>query len=355
MRILVVDDYQPWRRFVCTMLENHPESQLVGEVSDGLEAVYKSQELRPDLILLDIGLPSLNGIEAARRILQLSPQPKILFVSENHSVDIAIEALRSGGSGYVVKSNAASELLPAVDAVLQGRRFISRNFAGSDLVEMSYPTSLESFPRTAVGPAKRPPYPVRERGHVVQFYRDDGDLLDGLCASFMDALSAGASVAALLTRSHQKGLEKRLMAQGIDGCEAKNKGRLVIVEVGELLNGFMEADGPNRERFLLQVGNIIRRAEAAAVAKTRRVVAFGEAVAVLWKQRKCDAAICIERLWNELALNHSFYLCCLYPASLFQGKLESDPYAAVCAEHSEVVSALCSLHPAASIPASAAR
>ena len=143
MRILVVDDYQPWRRFVCLTLENHPELQVIGEVSDGLEAVHKTQELQPDLILLDIGLPTLNGIEAARRILRLSPRAKILFVSENHSVDIVIEALRTGGSGYVVKSNAASELLPAVNAVLQGRRFVSRNFEGPDFIEISYPPASE--------------------------------------------------------------------------------------------------------------------------------------------------------------------------------------------------------------------
>jgi len=156
MRILVVDDYQPWRGFVCLTLGVHPELQVVGEVSDGLVAVQKAQELQPDLILLDIGLPTLNGIEAARRILRLSPRAKILFVSENHSVDIAIEALRAGGSGYVVKSNAASELLPAVNAVLQGRRFVSRYFDGSDLLHICYPPTSESISIREVGPVKRP-------------------------------------------------------------------------------------------------------------------------------------------------------------------------------------------------------
>jgi DNA-binding NarL/FixJ family response regulator len=156
MRILVVDDYQPWRRFVCVTLDGNPELQVVGEVSDGLEAVEKAQELRPDLILLDIGLPTLNGIEAARRILRLSPQTKVLFVSENHSVDIAIEALRAGGRGYVIKSNAAGELVPAINAVLQGGRFISRFFDGADLVDISYPPASENVSLREVRPAKRP-------------------------------------------------------------------------------------------------------------------------------------------------------------------------------------------------------
>jgi len=104
--------------------------QIICEVSDGLEAVQKAEELQPDLVLLDIGLPNLNGIEAARRIRELSPKSRILFVSEDRSWDIAGEALRTGANGYVVKSDAASELLPAVEAVLQGKQFVSSGLIG---------------------------------------------------------------------------------------------------------------------------------------------------------------------------------------------------------------------------------
>src|SRR5207253_174153 len=131
--ILVVHDYEPWRRFVSTTLQKQPKLQVIGEALDGLEAVQKAQQLQPDLILLDIGLPTLNGIEAARRIRELSPKSKILFLSENHSWDIAEEALRTGAGGYVVKSDAVGELLPAVEAVLKDKRFVSASLAGNDL------------------------------------------------------------------------------------------------------------------------------------------------------------------------------------------------------------------------------
>ena len=87
-RVLVVDDYEPWRSFATRTLQKIPELQVVSEASGGLEAVQKAQELQPDLILLDIGLPTLNGIAAARRILQNAPKTKILFVSEQRSSDI---------------------------------------------------------------------------------------------------------------------------------------------------------------------------------------------------------------------------------------------------------------------------
>jgi DNA-binding NarL/FixJ family response regulator len=124
VRILVVDDYEPFRRFVCSTLSKKTEWQIIGEASDGLEAVQKAVELQPDLIVLDIGLPNLNGIEAARRIRKLSPESKILFVSQESSADIVQEALASGALGYIVKAHAASELLPAVQAILEGRQFV---------------------------------------------------------------------------------------------------------------------------------------------------------------------------------------------------------------------------------------
>lgn len=141
IRVLVVDDYEPWRRFASTALLKQPELQVIGEVSDGLEAVHKAEEMQPDLILLDIGLPTLNGIEAAREIRKVSPGSKILFVSENRSVDIAEEALSTGAGGYIVKSDAAGELQPAVKAVLEGKRFVSTSLASHFLLATSLSTT----------------------------------------------------------------------------------------------------------------------------------------------------------------------------------------------------------------------
>ena len=111
--------------------------QVIGVASDGLEAVQKAEELQPDLILLDIGLPSLNGIEVARQIRKLSPKSKILFVSQESSADVVQEALRLGAHGYVVKIDARRELLEGVNAVLRGEQFVSARFAGHDFTGAS--------------------------------------------------------------------------------------------------------------------------------------------------------------------------------------------------------------------------
>ena len=136
-RVLLVEDSEPFRKFICSTLSLRPELQIVDQVSDGLQAVRRAEELQPDLIVLDIGLPSLNGIEAARRIQKLSPKSKILFVSQESSVDVVREALGTGASGYVVKTDAGRELLAGVRAALRDELFVGKRFSGHDFVGVS--------------------------------------------------------------------------------------------------------------------------------------------------------------------------------------------------------------------------
>jgi DNA-binding NarL/FixJ family response regulator len=123
--VLVVEDFDPFRSFVCSVLKQNPELDVVCELSDGLAAVQKAEGLKPDLILMDIGLPGLNGIEAGRRIRKLLPNAKIIFLTQESAEDVIQEALRLGALGYVVKTRAGSDLLPAVEAVLQGKQYVS--------------------------------------------------------------------------------------------------------------------------------------------------------------------------------------------------------------------------------------
>jgi len=115
----------------------------VGKVSDGLEAVRRAEELNPDLILLDIGLPTLNGLEAARQIRKVAPASKIVFLTQETSADVMQEALILGARGYVVKIKAGIDLLAAVEAVLEGRRFVSDGLSVRDFMNTS-PVLVES-------------------------------------------------------------------------------------------------------------------------------------------------------------------------------------------------------------------
>jgi DNA-binding NarL/FixJ family response regulator len=125
IRVLIVEDFVPFQHFMCSTLRKRPNIEVVGEVSDGQEAVQKAEELKPDLILLDIGLPTLNGIDAARQIRELSPESNIIFVTQESSADVVREAFSAGAQGYVLKTRAGIDLLVALEAVSEGGQFVS--------------------------------------------------------------------------------------------------------------------------------------------------------------------------------------------------------------------------------------
>ena len=137
VKVLVVDDYAPWRHFVNLALAVKPEVQIVGEAEDGLTAVQKATELKPDVVILDIGLPDMNGIHVARQILEMAPKTRIVFLTENTSRDIVRDALLTGAQAYVVKSFAAKDLVPAFEAVMLDCHFVSAAAATPRLLDGS--------------------------------------------------------------------------------------------------------------------------------------------------------------------------------------------------------------------------
>jgi DNA-binding NarL/FixJ family response regulator len=121
-RILLADDFAPWRGQLRSLLKTHPEWNIVGEASDGREAIEKARELQPDIILLDIGMPFLNGIEAAKIISQSCPKSKILFLTQESDSHVRKAAMRVGAARYLLKANAVHELLEAIASTLDSPR-----------------------------------------------------------------------------------------------------------------------------------------------------------------------------------------------------------------------------------------
>jgi DNA-binding NarL/FixJ family response regulator len=129
VQILVVDDHRVVRRAICQLLSSDPVLNVVCETADGEQAVQKAEELQPDLVLLDISLPGISGIEAARRVRRVSPNSQIIFLSQHDSLQMAKDAFNTGGHGYVAKSDAGAELLNAIRAVRAGKQFVSQRIA----------------------------------------------------------------------------------------------------------------------------------------------------------------------------------------------------------------------------------
>lgn len=316
IRILLADDDEKWRHQVWLMLQAWPELQVVCEVSDGSEALQKAEELQPDLILLDSGLPELNGIEAARRIRRLSPNSRIVFLSGDNSLDVVRVALSTGAQGYVCKLRAQQELLPAIDAALRGQRFVSSLIKG-----YRFPSS----------PGTKPPH-----RHDVLFYSDDSVFLRSLSGFIATALRAGDVAIAIASESHLEGLVQMLKARGVDVDGAIRDGTYIPVDAVKSLSTFMVNGMPDSDQFLEIVGGLIRAAAKAGKREHSRVAACGEMSPFLWAEGNAEAAVRLEQITEQLVDALEVDVLCAYPLNSFHGKKDEQIFQNICAQHSAV-------------------
>jgi DNA-binding NarL/FixJ family response regulator len=331
IRVLVVDDFEPWRRFTCFTLQKQTELQIIDQASTGLEAVDKARELQPDLILLDIGLPKLNGLQAARQIRACAPNSKILFLSENRSWGVAREGLRIGASGYVVKSEAGSELLPAIKAVIQGKQFVSHNLSGRTSAEDSdddpaaTPSNMLSF--------SHPGDTEKEYQHEVAFYVDEGSLVAGFALFIAEALRTGCVVIFSSTETHRARVEQNLREVGLDPDLASEQGHYFPIDAPALLSTFIVNGDPDRVRVAEVMGSLI---ETSKAEDRSRIVVCGEFAPLLLANGNVDAAIRLERLWDEVARDYGVNSLCGYLTKAFERDPGGQIFRRVCAEHSAV-------------------
>ena len=192
LKIFVVEDNEPLSRFLCSILEKRTDVQVVGQASDGLEAIQNAEELQPDLILLDIGLPKLNGMQVARRLGKLVPNSKFLFLSQESSADVVREALKLGAVGFIHKSRIYTDLALGLESVIGGTQFVSSTLKG-----------WESTENTDAQVPQR---------HQITFCSDQTVLLQSLTSFIATALRTGNPAVVIATKSHLDDLSHALKA-----------------------------------------------------------------------------------------------------------------------------------------------
>ena len=297
LRILVVEDFAPFRDLICMTLQLQEEFLTI-EAADGLEAVRKVEELQPDVILLDINLPEMHGFDVARQIRRLAPRARFLFMSQESSPDFVRQALSLGAHGYIQKVSAATDLLPAIDAVLSGQRFVSRSVALTEAIDAPAP-----------------------RRHEILFCSDDAAIIDAFTRYIAAALNAADAAILLVTESHRKRLLQELRTQGVDIDGAIDRGTC---------RSFDADVAPDPVQFLEAINGV--RAAANKAGKAHPCVAFcGERAGRLWAAGRTAEAVQLEQLCGELAQDVD--ILCLYPVPYTN---DDQALTRICAEHTAV-------------------
>jgi CheY-like chemotaxis protein len=312
-RILLVEDFEPFRQFVRLALQPRADFKIVGEAVDGLEAVQKAKELQPDVILLDIGLPRLNGMAAAEQIRVLAPQSKLLFISLESSSAVVEEAFRLGARGYLHKLRAESDLIPAIETVLAGRQFLSGNLE-----------PVESM--------KAPPC------HEIQFYYDEAVILDSAIRFIGDALNANGTVVVVATAQHLESIVQRLKAEGRDMDRAIQQGTYISLNATEVLSKIIVNGRVNHACTSQVLTSVLESAIESAKRTNSRVSVFGECAGLLFAEGNATAAMELEKRANNLIAKSGIDILCPYPLHALQAPADEHTLKDVCAEHTAVFS-----------------
>jgi DNA-binding NarL/FixJ family response regulator len=298
LTILIVEDYEPFRRFVCSALEKRAEFQVIGEASDGLEAVQKAEEFQPDLVLADIGLPKLDGFGAARQIRSVAPRAKLLFVSQESASEIVREAFRLGAQAYVHKQRASMDLLPAVEAVRGGKIFVSEGL---------------EFRKSADGQASH--------RHEIVFCSNEETLLKEVVSFLTFALCSGNPAIGRFTWRHWELILQELRAKDIHIDAAIQQGAFIS----------LDADKALTQSQILETIKCATEAAVKAGKDGPRVAFCGEYAGRLWAEGKADQAIRLEQFCSVLAKDNGVDVLCVYPSC--DGKEDDQALKSICAEH----------------------
>ena len=310
-RVLVVEDHEPFREVVRALLRHRPDIEIVGEAADGVDALRQAEAHRPDIVLLDIGLPELSGMEVADRLRESVPNARVMFVTNESSVEVMESAYRRGARGYVYKPRALRDVVPVFDAIVRGGRFVSGG--------------LE---RIARGDS------LAVHCHQLLFWSSESVLVEVFTRFVAGALGNGKAAVSTLTEAHGQSLERSLISSGVDLASAIRQGLYVSLSISEVCASVMVNGRPDPARLRSASEALVIAAGERAASRSGRVAWAGECSAAFWEMGHLDAAMQMEALGDELAQRYQMDVLCAFPLAT-----RDESQRAVhdlCAEHTSV-------------------
>jgi CheY-like chemotaxis protein len=320
VEILIVDDQARFRRMVRSLIESQPEYRVCGEAGDGIEAVEKVHQLHPDLVLMDINMPRMNGLEATRIIRRESPDCNVIIVTQNDATVAREQARGVDANGFVTKSDLIRDLLPEMGRVVMennGSLDETRNAAANG----------EPWCGLLTGAAPR--------DHIVQLYQDQQFLNRAVCRFAAAAIANGEGVILVPTIAHWDAFRPRLESEGVDVQAAEKRGQLTIVDADNLLPTFMRDGMPDSPVFMGLAANVV--SQARGEGRYPKVRWWGEMVNILWERGDVAASMNLEDLFDQLAHEQDISIFCSFSMDNFNGDVHARMLPRLSENHSHLI------------------
>jgi CheY-like chemotaxis protein len=338
IRILIVDDHEAVRRGIDSLLSAHAEWVVCGEATDGLEAVEEARRLRPDVILMDISMPRMDGVQATKIIRQEVPEADVILISQNDPSVVCRQAKEADAGAFVPKADLSQDLVSTIEQLVDIRE------RGG--VAQRLPYSLENPDvRGKIGvhmnrDVHNEPWcgllaEAAPRDHIVQLYQDEKFLSRAVCRFAVSAINHGEGVILVPTSAHWDALRPRLEAEGVDVNAVQASGQLTVIDADQTLPNFMRDAMPDGPLFLGLAGETIARARGGD--RFTKVRWWGEMVNVLWERGDVAASMGLEDLFHKVAHDQDIAIFCSFLMDNFDGDVHARMLPRLGQNHSHLI------------------
>ena len=320
VEVLIVDDHELLRRTIRSFLETHPDYHVCGEASDGTEAIEKVRQLHPDLVLMDINMPRMDGLEATRIIRSEAPNCDVVIVTQN-DMAIAREQARSvNAKGAVAKCNLTRDLLPIMRGV---------KMENNSSFDTTKDLASQGEPWCGLLNGAAP------RDHIVQLYQDQQFLNRAVCRFAAAAIANGEGVILVPTVAHWDAFRPRLESEGVDVKAAEKRGQLTVVDADNLLPTFMRDGMPDSPVFLGLAQSVV--SQARGDGRYPKVRWWGEMVNILWERGDVAASMQLEDQFDQLAYEQDIAIFCSFLMDNFDGDVHARMLPRLGENHSHLI------------------